>query len=180
VQLTLLPPLLRPFPTPKPKPQPAPQPQTKPAPARPQPPLKVLTRPAQPQAPAPSVATAPLPVPAQIAPQPKAPPSGPQGDVQGVLKETVGCDDPDGYHLTKAQRASCETRLTAHAKEGPDVFGLNMPPDKFAAFERNARCHAANRGGAMPGLGDTTDGVNSLITGLGPVQRLRDCPPGDR
>jgi hypothetical protein len=167
VQLTLLPPL----PRPALRPQVQPQPQSKAAAARPQPALKVLTRPPEPRAAAAGVAAGPAPVPAEIAPEPKAPP-GPPGDVQGVLKETVGCDDPDGYHLTKAQRASCEARLTAHAKEAPNLFGLNIPPDKLAAFDRAARCHEQNRGGAMPAPDDNM--------GVGTVPRLRDCPPGDR
>ncbi len=139
----------------------------------------MLTRPPQTNA-APGVVSGAAPVPAQIA-EPPLPHinMGPGDGVEGVIKESVGCDDPDAYHLTKAQRAACVERLTGHAKAAPNLAGINVAPDKWAAFDRDAKCREANRGGAMPSPDDSSDGVTG-IKGLGPIQRLRDCPPSTR
>ena len=162
IQLTLLPPIVRsPAPTPKP-----------PAPARAPPALKVLVRPPEPAKPAPGAPSAPSAVPAVIAPPAKAPGPAQADGVQATLKETVGCDDPDEYHLTKAQRAVCDERLVAHAKSAPNL-GLNMAADKQAAFDRDRRCHDQISGAGVPAPDDNT--------GLGNyVQRLRDCGPFHR
>ena len=167
VELTLLPPLLRSPPAPK-----APRPGARAGPV-----LKVLTRPPEPRS-APGVPSAPAAVPTVIAPPAKAP-AAPQGDgLEATLKETVGCDDPDAFHLTPAQRAVCDARFMAHAKGG-SALGLNIAPDKLAAYDRYVRCHEAQHGGALPAPDDSTDGVTG-IKGLGEIPRLRDCGPGDR
>ncbi|HUO23221.1 MAG TPA: hypothetical protein VMU59_11955 [Caulobacteraceae bacterium] len=104
---------------------------------------------------------------------------GPRTDFNGPiagfeekgLRTTLGCLNPETYHLTPAEREACLQRV-AHETRGLKDLGPNIPPDKKAEYDRQAACHEANRGGAVP---DPADNM-----GLGVVQRLRDCGPGDR
>jgi hypothetical protein len=98
-------------------------------------------------------------------------------DAKG-LRMSLGCLNPETYHLTAAEREACLQRVARDTRGGPDL-GPNIPADKKVEYDRNVACRDANRGGSVPAPGDSTTGVTG-IRGLGDIQRLRDCGPGDR
>ena len=50
--------------------------------------------------------------------------------MRATTRELIGCDNPEGYHLTREQRATCDRRRVAHATGGP--LDLNMTEAKRA------------------------------------------------
>lgn len=88
------------------------------------------------------------------------------------LRDLFGCQDPDLYHLTAAERARCDARVVKHAKAAPFV-PAPIPPEKRAVYDRQVKCRADYDDAPIPPGADMT-------RGLGYVPRLRDCPPGDR
>jgi hypothetical protein len=87
------------------------------------------------------------------------------------LHTTLGCLNPETYHLSEADREACLQRVAKEAR-GMGDLGPNIPPDKKAEYDHQVACHQANRGGSLPASDDNM--------GLGVVQSLRDCGPGDR
>lgn len=79
--------------------------------------------------------TAPPPAPAPPGPVTVRANPGPtvaeaqQANVRGALQGLVGCADPDAARLSRAQRARCEERLAAGAKDTA-FLGLGVSNDK--------------------------------------------------
>ena len=90
---------------------------------------------------------------------------------------TLGCLNPETYHLNAQEREACLQRAAREAQAARDL-GPNIPPDKMAAYDHAVACHNAGKGGAMPSLSDASTGTS--VNGLGDVPRLRDCGPGER
>ena len=139
---------------------------------------KASSRPrAAPSMPAP--VQAPSPVPNVAGPLPMAPkPDDNLARFGASLRNLFGCQDPDLYHLTAAERARCDARIAKQAKAAPFI-AAPMAPDKRAAFDRRVKCRSDYTDAPIPpGLDDSATGGG--LRGLGYVPRLRDCPPSDR
>jgi hypothetical protein len=97
----------------------------------------------------------------------------------GGLRMTLGCLNPETYHLTPVERAACLARAAQMAKDAKPM-GPNIATAKQAEFDRLRACHAATdlRGAALPS--SSGGGGAGTIAGLGSQPRLRDCGPGDR
>ena len=127
---------------------------------------------------------APLPVPeAPPIPVPP-PPAGPvalgappaetqqKTDVRAALQGLVGCRDPDAPGLTRDQRAKCQQRLAAGAKDAP-FLGTGLSAEKqglLAAAGARKEADARYRGQSVPTRpgGDLGDGTaTSLGRALG-------------
>ena len=95
----------------------------------------------------------------------------------GGLHMTLGCLNPETYHLSAADRAACMKRL-AREGQGARDLGPNIPNDKMAEYDRHVACHNAYSAQQTPGIGEASTGTR--LPGLGNVPSLEDCGPGDR
>ena len=95
----------------------------------------------------------------------------------GGLRMTLGCLNPDAYHLSAADRAACMARLASEAASARDL-GPNISASKMAEYDRHVACHNAYAAQPTPGLNEASNGTS--IKGLGNVPSLRNCGPGDR
>jgi hypothetical protein len=119
------------------------------------------------------------PPPAGAAGAAKPPFNGPIVGFGNGLRMTLGCLNPETYHLTREERAECLRRVGEQAKTVAPM-GPNIPADKLAEYDRQRACHDSYAGGATPSLGAESTDTVAGIRGLGAVPRLRDCGPGDR
>ncbi len=131
---------------------------------------------------APQAIVPPLPSPANPAPESAAPlasgaerPGAPSIPFAG-LRRSIGCADPEAYHLSAAERDECRRRLGAGARNVA-ALPLMIGPEKRAAFDRSLHCRRIYHDAPMP-IG--TAASNTGIAGLGYVPSLRECPAGDR
>lgn len=109
----------------------------------------------QPRPSAPSNATSPAqPVPAAMNPGPAAAGSG-QGqatpDLGRILRANLGCNDPNGLHLTPEERARCASRLGAGASQAA-IIPAPMDPGKRAWFDATHAAYTSKgpMDGALP------------------------------
>jgi hypothetical protein len=128
---------------------------------------------------APPAAGAAPPPAAAAAGAAKPPFNGPIVGFGNGLRMTLGCLNPETYHLTRDERAECLRRVGEQAKTIAPM-GPNIPTDKLAEYDRQRACHDAYAGGGTPSLGAESTDTTAGIRGLGAVPRLRDCGPGDR
>ena len=135
---------------------------------------KASARPrAAPASPAPAPVQPPSPVPAVAGALPMAPrPDENLARFGAGLRGLVGCQDPDLYRLTAAERARCDARIVKAGKEAAFI-PAPMAPEKRAAYDRRVKCRADYNQAPIPPGADMT-------RGLGYVPRLRDCAPGVR
>lgn len=122
--------------------------------------------------------TAPANVPDAI-PVPPAQPAAPQEPGAGLgqmLRRGLGCASPDAYGLTPEERAHCDEKLAQEGHTAPRL-GLNIAPDKQAAYARYARCRSDFVKSGMPPYGSKSE--HSSIAGLGDTS-FTSCPMESR
>lgn len=120
----------------------------------------------------------PLPAPGPVtvrAPSESAEPQ--QANVQGALRGLLGCANPNLASLSLAQRAKCEERLAAGAKDQP-FLGLGVNADKqrlldIAGARREAE-YKYKRSPPIfaPGVAGADDPGKPLPFDLRPLRRL--------
>jgi hypothetical protein len=87
-----------------------------------------------------------------------------KGEVRNALQGLVGCANPDLAGLTRAQRAKCDERLAAGAKEAPFIEpGATLSREKRGLLDKAAAGREADRryrdGVAAPGVTQSMGGA---------------------
>lgn len=112
-------------------------------------PVKPLVTPKAPSPPPAAARLGPVTVSASLAAESQ------RNEVRAALQGLVGCSNPEAAGLTAAQRAKCDERLAAGAKDAP-FTGLNMDSQKLKDLDVSAThkeaCRAYRAGGPQPPL----------------------------